>query len=60
MLANLETYKRSQQKEEDYDDVFTTSLLDDIHNYPLPPNDKALNFEMFSGEQDLKKHLISF
>ena len=35
-------------------------FLDDIHNYPLLLDHKALKFYMFSGEQDQKQHLISF
>ena len=44
----------------EYDGIFISPLTNDIRNFPLPPNQKTPKFEMFSGEQDPKQHLISF
>lgn len=33
---------------DEYDGIFISPLTNDIHNFPLPPNHKIPNFEMFS------------
>lgn len=48
------------QNLDEYDGIFTSPLKDEIHNFPLPPEHKGPMFEMFSGEQDPMKYLISF
>lgn len=49
-----------QQSIYEYDGIFTSPLNEEICNFPLPPEHKAPNFEMFNGKQDPKQHLINF
>lgn len=48
------------QASDEYDVILNSPLIEDIHNFPLPPYHKASKFKMFNGKQDLKQHLISF
>jgi len=44
----------------DYDGIFISPLMADIYNFPLPPNHKTPNFEMFSGEKDPRSISLAF
>jgi len=53
-LTNIENNRRPKQSEEDYYDVFILPLLEEIHNFSLPPEHKGPKFKMFSGEHEPK------
>lgn len=44
----------------EYDGIFISPLMNDIHNFPLTSDHKTPKFKIFCGEQDPKQYLISF